>query len=418
MLQNFRDQKNNVLIVVLFGIIILVFVFVFGLPSARDSCVSHNQSTLAKVNDHTIKADIVRTMVMRVYSDNVFGTEKHPEAFYRVTNGIAMIYLLADEARKAGLRVSDEELSDYIQNWEAGNPDVLQLGFFRKGKFSQKNYNNALANYGISSSGYEDYKREELLAKRYLQLMESSISVSDEELWQDYALANDTASLEIVRLTPDAINATMKPLADDEVTAFESSADTDIKTYYDEHIADYTTPANAQLQQIVVQRDFAKLTNPGAKTVKTYTPEDRFAAIVKGFENGEAFDQVFDDFDESDNKEKKGLSNSVNIDNMPAEFQAAMEGKKVGDTFTATLSDRYVYAKIVEKNDEVIQPLDAVKHEIALKLLNDRRIKARMDEVSKFIIAAAKEGKSFEEVQEFTDLPTQRIEQLAKDNLR
>ena len=257
MLQNFRDQKNNVLIVVLFGIIILVFVFVFGLPSARDSCVSHNQSTLAKVNGRAIKADIVRTMVQRVYSDNVFGTERHPDAFYRVTNGIAIIYMLADEARNAGLRVSDEELSDYIQNWEAGNPDVVQLGFLKKGKFSPKNYNNILANYGMSSAGYEDYKREELLAKRYLQLMASSISVSDEEIWQDFSLANDKASLELVRLTPDAVRATMKPLEDAEISAFEASSADEIQKYYDDHIADYTTPAKAQLQQIVVQRDFA-----------------------------------------------------------------------------------------------------------------------------------------------------------------
>ena len=32
----------------------------------------------------------------------------------------------------------------------------------------------------LSARDYEDFKREELLAKRYLQLMESSISVSDE----------------------------------------------------------------------------------------------------------------------------------------------------------------------------------------------------------------------------------------------
>ena len=37
MLQDLRDQKNSWLIVLLFGIIIIVFVFMFGLPSMDSS---------------------------------------------------------------------------------------------------------------------------------------------------------------------------------------------------------------------------------------------------------------------------------------------------------------------------------------------------------------------------------------------
>lgn len=41
----------------------------------------------------------------------------------------------------------------------------------------------------------------------------------------------------------------------------------------------------------------------------------------------------------------------------------------------------------------------------------------RNEEREAVAIKMLRKGKSFDEVQEFTDLPTQRIEQLAKDNL-
>lgn len=42
----------------------------------------------------------------------------------------------------------------------------------------------------------------------------------------------------------------------------------------------------------------------------------------------------------------------------------------------------------------------------------------RDEEREAVAIKMLRKGKSFNEVHEFTDLPTQRIEQLAKDNLR
>ena len=397
MLQDFRDQKNNPIIAVLFGIIILVFVLMFGLPSARDSCVSQKNVNIATVNGENIGQELTRSMIMRHYGDDVFGTQRYPVVMNQVADGIATIYLLADEARKAGLRVSDEELYDYIQNWEAGNPDVRELGFLFKNKFLQKSYENALNRYSMSSQAYKDYKRKELLARRYLILMQSSLSVSDESLWQEFARANETAAIEAIRLTPEAIAATLQPLNDAEISAFEASGSEEIQQYYAAHMGDYTTPAKVKMQQITIQKDLSKLT-PGAKTDKTYTPVSRFnltKAAAK--DDPDHFDQIFDDYDETDNKDAKGVTGLFDINMMDEQLQEAVSDREVGDVFAVELSNRYVVGKVLEKTEEIVRPLDEVKHEIAGKILDDRRIKSRTDEVAAAIISKANGGASLED---------------------
>lgn len=394
MLQDLRDQKNSWLIVLLFGAIIIVFVFMFGLPSMDSSCKSNTQVNLATVGSHDVGYEMLRTMIYRYYDDNVMSSQQYPALAKQIVTNIGMIYLLADEAREAGLRVSDEDLQDYITNWESGNADVIGLRFLNnQNKFSTKNYENALSRISISKRDYENFKREELLARRYLTLMASSISVSEETLWQKYAEANNSATIEVVRLTPAEVAATFKPLTDEEISAFEASNGADIEKYYNEHLGDYTTPAKAKLQQVTIQKSITNVKNPGEKTVKSYLAGERFAiARAKIVDDKLDFDQAFVDYDESDNKELKGMTGLLNVDIMAGEIQAAIDGKNVGDIVTAEMSDRYVIAKVVERADKVVTPLNEVRHDIARKVMDDKRVKDRIAEASSNILELAKGG--------------------------
>lgn len=394
MLQDLRDQKNSWLIVLLFGIIIIVFVFMFGLPSMDSSCKSNTSVDLAKVGSHDVGYEMLRSMIYRYYDDNVMSSQQYPALAKQLVTNISLIYLLADEAREAGLRVSDEDLHDYITNWEAGNADVIGQRFLNnQNQFSSKNYEAALSRLSISKRDYENYKREELLARRYLTLLASSISVSEETLWQRYAEANNSATIEVVSLSPDAVGATFKPLTDDEVAAFEAGNMAEIEKYYNEHLGNYTTPAKAKLQQVTIQKSMANVKNPGEKTSKTFLSGERFSiARAKIINDKLDFDQAFVDYDESDDKDLKGVTGLVDVEIMAPEIQKAIEGKAVGEIVTAELSDRYVIAKVVEQVEKVVTPLSEVKQSIARQLMNDKRVKARMDEVSSNILSLAKGG--------------------------
>ncbi|MBQ1924815.1 MAG: peptidyl-prolyl cis-trans isomerase, partial [Proteobacteria bacterium] len=220
-----------------------------------------------------------------------------------------------------------------------------------------------------------------------------SISVSEETLWQKYAEANNSATIEVVRLTPAEVAATFKPLTDEEISAFEASNGADIEKYYNEHLGDYTTPAKAKLQQVTIQKSITNVKNPGEKTVKSYLAGERFAiARAKIVDEKLDFDQAFVDYDESDNKELKGVTGLLNVDIMAGEIQAAIDGKNVGDIVTAEMSDRYVIAKVVERADKVVTPLNEVRHDIARKVMDDKRVKDRIAEASSNILELAKGG--------------------------
>ena len=402
MLQDFREQKNSPIIAILFGLIIIVFVLMFGLPSARDSCASQKNVTMAKINGQTIDQELTRSMILRYEGTDIFGTQRYPVVLKRITEGVGTVYLLADEARKAGLRVSDEELADYIQNWESNNPDVLGLGFLYKNQFMQRTYEDGLRRIQMSTQNYEDYKRKELLARRYLILMQSSLNVSEEALWHEFEQQFSTATIKAIRLTPNDVRVTLKPLAEEEISAFEKTGMADIQQYYDAHIRDYTAPAKAQLQQVTIQKDASKLLELGdklgIKTDKTYQPNNRFNIAKAAFEaNPDNFDQFFEDYDESEYKDNKGMTSLLELSNMDQTLQDAIKDLKAGETFSVELSNRYMIGKVVKKTEEVVTPLDEVKHDIARLVLEDRRIKSRTSEVASSIIAQAKLGKSLED---------------------
>lgn len=393
MLQDLRDQKNSALIVILFAVIIIVFIFMFGLPS-KDSLSSKGQTDVAVFNgehlSRKVPHELMRTMILNQYDDSIFNNVQYPQIARQTAEGIGVIYLLADEARKAGLRVSDEDLHDYITNWESGNADILRYGFLQKNVFSQRNYNDALRRMQLSSRDYESYKREELLARRYLTLLASSITISDASLWDAYQEANATASLEVIRITPENVLKTFKPLTDEEIRAFATTGKADIQAFYDANIARYTTPEKVKMQQIVITKQFGTIQNPGAKTGKTLQSGERFQIAKKeALEPNVDFAQAYADYDESDDKSLQGMTGLIAVEIMAQEIQTALEGKKVGDVFTAELGDRYVIGKIVERHETVVKPLDEVTNEIARQLLEERRIAAKTSEITTNILAQA-----------------------------
>ena len=393
MLQDLRDQKNSALIVILFAVIIIVFIFMFGLPS-KDSLSSKGQTDVAVFNgehlSRKVPHELMRTMILNQYDDSIFNNVQYPQIARQTAEGIGVIYLLADEARKAGLRVSDEDLHDYITNWESGNADILRYGFLQKNVFSQRSYNDALRRMQLSSRDYESYKREELLARRYLTLLASSITISDASLWDAYQEANATASLEVIRITPENVLKTFKPLTDEEIRAFATTGKADIQAFYDANIARYTTPEKVKMQQIVITKQFGTIQNPGAKTGKTLQSGERFQIAKKeALEPNVDFAQAYADYDESDDKSLQGMTGLIAVEVMAQEIQTALEGKKVGDVFTAELGDRYVIGKIVERHETVVKPLDEVTNEIARQLLEERRIAAKTSEITTNILAQA-----------------------------
>lgn len=399
MLQIFRDNKQSGFIYIIFAAIILAFVLMFGLPSTDILSGAGGNKTIATIGSHKIDQDLMRSMRLRHFSDNSMSSDELRAVQLQVVDALSVVYVLADEAQANGLRVSEDELNDYLTNWESGNPDIRELGFIRNNKFSKANYELGLSRIQMSAKRYKEYKYNELLAKRYMTLMSSSIGVSDATLWQAYAQANNSAALEVIRLTPSAVAKTFHKLTTEEIAAAVTTHESQIKSYYDDNIATYTTPEMAKLQQILIQKDFSKLNNVGSKTVKTHQAVERFSIVRHQIiDEGIDFAQAFSEYDEAETKLENGTGPLMAIKNMAEEIKTALADKVVGDVIVAELSDRYIIAKIVERTPEIVTPLEDVKLAIAEKVLQDERVNARIETLKVSILAKANEGMSFDDI--------------------
>ncbi|MFA5625715.1 MAG: SurA N-terminal domain-containing protein [Bradymonadales bacterium] len=412
MLQGFRSHKNSWFIYLIFGVIIVVFVFMFGLPST--DCASKAEKDLARVNKHTINTRDLRFAVLSNYDDNVFRSEQYPMLQRQVLDSLSAIYLMSDKAKEMGIRVTKDELKDYITNWERGNKDVFTLGFLRKNNFNLKSYERALERYQTSVKRYEEFKEHELLARHLYDVLASSLSVSDAELWHYYEQANTTAALDYIMIKPSDVEKLFMPVTDEQARAFAKSDADQVKEYYDANLSKFVEPEEVKLQQIVIQKDYAKLNTVGEKTNKSYQPKERVAILNQLLINEKAdFDQAFIDYDESANKDNKGMGSMLPVDALAQALQEALINRVVGDVVSVDLGDTHVFAKIVERKERVEKPISEFEIEIAKTLINKKRVSEKLDEVSAKVLELAKSGQSLADALDhgvYASVASERVE--------
>src|ERR1041385_5002646 len=123
MLDLMRENARSVVTYVLFGIIIVVFAFSFGSQS-KGCGVMNLRGTpyAAKVNDTTINTAEVDNLYNQMFrqAQGQFGGQLTPELAEqlglrdRAVNQLVDAELIIQDAKRHGLEVSDEEISDTV----------------------------------------------------------------------------------------------------------------------------------------------------------------------------------------------------------------------------------------------------------------------------------------------------------------
>jgi peptidyl-prolyl cis-trans isomerase D len=153
--------------------------------------------------------------------------------------------LLAQEYRKRGIVVSDDELRDYARfappSWVQSAPDLQT-----DGRFDPTKYQRYLASPAARQSGLlvalEQYYRTEVPKGKLFDQITSAIHVTDSELWRSWQDANDSASISFVAFRP-------KPTAADS-----NASNGDLRSYYDAHKAEFDRPGRAVLSVLYIPR--------------------------------------------------------------------------------------------------------------------------------------------------------------------
>lgn len=271
---DFVHEKKRLVQFVL-ALIILPFAF-WGVDSYRKS---GGGESLASVNGEKIGAQEfdnalqqqqqrMREMAGPAFDPAIF---EKPEVKHSILESLVAQRLLASEARKAGLTVSDEQLAGVIGG----------IGAFQKdGQFDKRQYETVLSAKNMSPLMFESRVRDELSSRQltdaYTQNGYTSNMVADNlirlnEQKREVALArlDVEAYLSQVAVTASAVDEYYKnnqsefkipERAKVEYVIFSSESllpqvgvdEAEVKKYFDEHLSEFGTQEQRQAAHILI----------------------------------------------------------------------------------------------------------------------------------------------------------------------
>lgn len=379
MLKTVRHAAKSGFSYILVAGLIVIFAFFFGVPA--NSCGSSPNAAfnMASVDGNNVNSQDINVIYNQLYSSN---TTPDPEELERQRalslKAYLMIELLAKKAHDAGFRVNDEEFTEYMTD-PLRNPEFLSA-YGRTGAWDAGYYERYVQNFLlVSLPSYESFKKNELLARKYINMIEMQVNILPQQIDQLEALRNTKINLEYVSFNPTSVEDAIQ-LSDAQVSAFLSSNAEDVKNYYDTHLGEYSEP-----EQMEVRRIYLEVGNEDADGNDA---EARLAAAKKRVDAGEDFAVVAGSINDA-LKDAQGLMDMTATENMNQDIVNALDGAKVGDVREVTTDSALMLVKLEAKKDAVKTPLADVQRDIATDLLKDKKVNTMTDKLANELLAKA-----------------------------
>ena len=251
MLDVMRSNAKSSLIALIFGAIILTFIFSFGRGSSGFRTRTP-ETWAAKVNGDLVTAsDFMqayssRFKQMSAMRGGKYTTDNAKQDNLRAETLRNLIdqELIAQQADDLGIRVSDAEVADAI----ARNPQLQQ-----DGKFDFDYYKRVVENYyGMSINRFEEAYRRDLLRAKVVQAAIAGANVSEDEVKAAWTAEHEGAAITWVRFNPfmfrDKVNVT-----DAEIEAYaKAHADEIARKYEDEKATRWKQPPAMRVRAITI----------------------------------------------------------------------------------------------------------------------------------------------------------------------
>jgi hypothetical protein len=321
MLDILRQKSRTVGIYFTFAAIIVVFGFTFGAISPDQACGGRpgtmTQAELVTVGGETIDTALLGAAIavsenepniaagesdiffrMTRYrnlgfigpmSGSAFGLqadETHPVPFVKLVDELVETRLVAEEARAAGLGVSDKELNVRLSLLIASFKDE------KTGKFDQDRFRNYLAANGTTLARFEAFARDELLREKMIAMLVGEVGVSDAELDAAHRLSGEKVTLESISV--DATTARpLVPVTEQEVATWLTANEEKVKAAYETRKAtEFSTPKSWRLRGLRFEAPDVSLAADDAQKTEIQTARDaaraRATEVLAGLRNPSA----------------------------------------------------------------------------------------------------------------------------------
>ena len=303
MLDGMRRHASSWIIKILFAVIIIVFIFAFGMGGFQGD----RAQVLAYVNDQAIMIqDFERLYERRVrnlrdQNPNISHEDLAKAQFKRqVFDTMVNTNLLLAEAQRLGLGVSNAELIGYIQD-----VPVFQN---EQNQFDKTRYERVLSDQRMSPGDYESDVSRSILLDKLRQTLDLAVSPTEAEARDLFAYAKEQVVVDYVLYAWKDFAASVKPSDQEIADWFEANkerfrrppladfallpvtpaslakpaeiADAEAAEYYKVHLDEFRQPAQAKARHILIKVD----QNAPADAVEKARKEtlDIRARVLKG----------------------------------------------------------------------------------------------------------------------------------------
>lgn len=327
--------------------------------------------------------------------------------------------VLVAEARRLGLRVTDNELRDELQHGGLG------ATLFPEGKFiGQEEYENLVQrNFDMTIPQFEELVKEEILVRKLRALVSTSAYVSDAEVRREFDRRNTKAKFEYAVLTQADILKGIHP-SEQELKAYydrnkanyansipekrqiryavvESSkiastvsvSDQDLQTFYDQHRDDYRQPEQVKVSHILIK---TPLPGPDGKVDPNGVEQARKKAedVLKQVKAGGDFAKLAQQYSEDTVSAKNGGELGwIGRGRTVPEFEKAAFSLAKGQTSDLVKSSYgFHIIRVEDKQDAHLKLLAEVKPQITEQVKAQKVARATESAATALLSQARGEG--------------------------
>jgi peptidyl-prolyl cis-trans isomerase D len=382
LMESVRSSTDNVFIQVLFGAIVLSFVF-WGVGANGPT-----SATVAEVNGQRITNTEFSRVMRRVargqrsqMSDDELEVLKG-----QVLSSLIEQRVMLQAAEDLGIEISDQEIASYL----------LQIDAFKDedGKFSKSLQDRTLQAQGITVDQFYQDLREDLMRARLAELTSMSVQVTPEQVKDFYVSENSNLALRWLRISEGTFRDDVE-ISDEDLAAAIADRAEELQAAYDrQKDRRFTEPRKAKLRTILLRTDLGDLAED--------TVRERMDKVREEIIAGGDFAEAARRWSEDASAVQGGDMGELEEPRMDPELAEAVFATEVGSV-TAVIQNAagFQLVKVEGITDAVVTPLADVQEDLARELLEKERAPALADAFAQEVLSAWKS--SSEPPQELLD---------------
>jgi peptidyl-prolyl cis-trans isomerase D len=354
--------------------------------------------TVATVGDEAVSAGEVRQQLSEITQSNPI-TDKRVEAFYaqQILDRLVFQKALEYEAKRLGIRVSDQERADRIRQLlpTAYNGDAF-IGYDRYSALVQERFQMPVGKF-------EELIRESLLMEKFRKLVTDGITASPDQLQQEFLYRNEKVKLDYALLRPEDLESKVSVDEAEIKSAYEKNkssyqvpekrvvryglvdvtqirqtvqiSDDELKAQYQQDIQQYQVPNRVHVQHVLFM-------TVGKTDAEVEEIRKQAQDVLKQARSGKDFSELAKKYSEDPGSKDKGgdLGWIVQGQTVP-EFQNAaftLDKGKISDLVKTQYGFHII--KVLDKEIAHTKPFEEVKDSIKTPLLLSKADRIASDE--------------------------------------